>query len=150
MRKSASCMRFCRVLLWNARKTSLNQAINHCVSIDCKASSVLSPQREDKTADDDVGDGERQQKLPAEAHQLVIAEARHRRPHPDVEKQETKYLGHEPEDGENRLHDRSAKGRDEMPKRAGRAAEEKQRGDAAYGNHVGVLCHKEHRELHGT
>ena len=37
-----------------------------------------------------------------------------------------------------------------MPEGAGRSAEEEQRGDAADGDHVGVLGHEEHGELHGA
>jgi hypothetical protein len=33
---------------------------------------------------------------------------------------------------------------------AGPAAEEEQRGDAAYGDHVAVFGHEEHGELHGA
>ena len=36
------------------------------------------------------------------------------------------------------------------PKGLDAAAEEEQRGDAAYGDHVGVLGHEEHGELHGA
>ena len=36
------------------------------------------------------------------------------------------------------------------PKGLDGAAEEEQRGDAAYGDHVGVLGHEEHGELHGA
>ena len=39
---------------------------------------------------------------------------------------------------------------EEMTEGAGGAAEEEQRGDAAYGDHVGVLGHEEHGELHGA
>src|SRR5271168_840753 len=37
-----------------------------------------------------------------------------------------------------------------MAEWAGWAAEEEQRGDAADGDHVGVLGHEEHGELHGA
>ena len=40
---------------------------------------------------------QRQQKLPAERHQLVVAEARQRPAHPDIEKKKTENLGREPE-----------------------------------------------------
>ena len=50
--------------------------------------------------DDDVEQGERQQHLPGDAHQLVKPEPGQGCPQPDVEKEEDDHLGDEPEDAE--------------------------------------------------
>ncbi len=49
-----------------------------------------------------VQNGKRQQKPPAIVHQLVIAEARQRAPHPHIQKQKTENLEHKPEQRKNR------------------------------------------------
>ena len=51
-----------------------------------------------EAGDDDVGHGKRQQKLPAEAHELVVTEAGQRAAHPDVEQKEAQNLDDKPED----------------------------------------------------
>ena len=107
-------------------------------------------QRENETGDDDVGHRQRQQKFPAETHQLVVTETRQRTTHPYIEQKKRKDFDDEPEDRKQRLHDGSAEGRDEIAEGAGGAAEEHQRGHAAYDHHVGVLGHEEHGELHGA
>src|SRR5208282_3619087 len=53
-----------------------------------------------------VRDGERQKKFPAEGHELVIAETRQRAADPDVDENESKYPHGEPENRQQRLHDR--------------------------------------------
>ena len=45
-------------------------------------------QSEDKAGGEDVDHGDGQQELPAEAHELVVAEAGQRGAHPDVEEEE--------------------------------------------------------------
>src|SRR5437867_10963273 len=47
---------------------------------------------------DDVGERERQQHLPAEAHELVVAEARQRPADEDLQPAEEKHLGEEGHD----------------------------------------------------
>ena len=42
----------------------------------------------DKRGDDDIDQHQRQQDLPGDAHQLIVAEARERTAQPDVEEQE--------------------------------------------------------------
>ena len=42
----------------------------------------------------------RQEKLPAEAHELVVTEAGQRAAHPDIEQEESENFGDEPEDRE--------------------------------------------------
>ena len=82
-------------------------------------------------------------------HQLVVAEARDGGADPDVERDEEDHLGHEPEDGKQDVRDGT--GQQVIEKVAegrGRTAEKQQRGDAGDGDHVGVLGHEEHGELH--
>src|SRR5258708_40286643 len=77
----------------------------------------------------DVENGDGQKKLPAEAHQLVIAEARKRAAHPDIEQEEEQNLDDEPEDGKDSPDDRAVENRDvveQMPERRVGAAEEEQ------------------------
>src|SRR5580698_4920102 len=87
---------------------------------------------------------ERQQKLPAKRHQLIVAEARQRPTHPDIKKDKAENLGPKPEQRQQRLQQRRPKQRP-MP-----SAEKQQRRQASHRNHVGVLSHKEHRKLHGA
>src|SRR5262245_27154705 len=54
----------------------------------------------DETGDNDVGNGQRQQKLPAEGHQLVIAEARQCATDPYIQKDEEENFEREPEHGQ--------------------------------------------------
>ena len=56
---------------------------------------------EDEGGDDDVDHGDGQQELPAEAHELVVAEAGEGGADPDVEQEEEEDLDDEPEDGED-------------------------------------------------
>src|ERR1700724_1943161 len=102
----------------------------------------------DQAGDDDVRDGEGQQKLPAEAHQLVIAEARRCAAHPDVQKDEEEGLHYKPEERQQGLEDDPVRGGEQVAEGAGPATEEEQRGHAAHRDHVGVLSHEEHGELH--
>src|SRR5690606_13829031 len=51
-----------------------------------------------------VGKSDFQQELPAESHQLVIAEARQRAANPDVKKQKREYPEKQPEDRQDHLH----------------------------------------------
>src|SRR5271154_6135365 len=105
-------------------------------------------QGEDKAGDDDVGHGDGQEELPAEAHELVVAETGERASNPDEEQKEGEDLDDEPEDRQDRVDDGTAEVGDEVAEGAGSSAEEEQGSDAAYGDHVGVLGHEEHGELH--
>ena len=109
----------------------------------------LAAKRKDKAGDDDVSHGDGKKKLPAEAHELVVTETRKRGAHPDVEQEKAENLRDKPEDREDGGENWAAEvvGQ-QMAERTGRAAEEEQRSDAGYGDHVGVLGHKEHGELH--
>src|SRR5215470_6362511 len=59
----------------------------------------------DEAGDDDIGDGQRQQKLPSESHQLVIAETRQRAADPYVQKDEEENLHREPKHRQQHLQD---------------------------------------------
>src|SRR5580700_2384403 len=59
--------------------------------------NTLSAIGEPEAGGHNVQHGQRHEVAPAEAHQLVIAEAGQRAAHPDVEKQEAEDLEHEPE-----------------------------------------------------
>src|SRR5271156_1642002 len=58
-----------------------------------------------------IGNRQRQQKLPAERHQLVVAEARQRPAHPDIKKEETENLRPKPEQRQQRPQQRRSKQR---------------------------------------
>src|SRR5437868_10478250 len=62
----------------------------------CSMSSRSRDQRHNQTGNDDVCNGERQQKLPPKGHQLVITEAWQRAPHPNVNKNKKEHLQAEP------------------------------------------------------
>src|SRR5450759_3545389 len=56
-----------------------------------------SLQRHDQAGDDDIRNGQRQKKLPAEGHELVITETRQCAADPDVDKYEDKHAHGKPE-----------------------------------------------------
>src|SRR5271166_707632 len=58
-----------------------------------------------------IHDRQRQQKLPAERHQLIVTEARQRPAHPDVKKEKTENLGAKPEQRQQRSQQRWPKQR---------------------------------------
>ena len=100
---------------------------------------------------DDVQHGDGEKELPAEVHELVVAEARQGGADPNVKEEKGEDLGDEPEHGEDGRENGAAEVvREQVPERAGCAAEEEQRSDAADGDHVGVFGHEEHGELHGA
>src|SRR5208337_1818606 len=68
-------------------------------------------QRHDQTGDDYIRDGQRQEKLPAEGHELVIAETRQRAADPDVNKDENENPQRNPQDWQKRLQNRRAENR---------------------------------------
>src|SRR6202007_1718091 len=73
----------------------------------------------------DVKNGDGHKKLPAEVHQLVIAEARKRAAHPDIEQKEGENLYDKPDDRENRARYRPVQNIvKEMAERGGGATEE--------------------------
>src|ERR1700753_3736942 len=81
----------------------------------------------------DVQNGDGHKKLPAEVHELVIAEARKRTAHPDIEEKKRENLNHKPEDRQKRTDYRTVQGRDiveHMAERGRSATEEEQCGDA--------------------
>jgi len=94
---------------------------------------------------DQVEDGERQQHLPAEPHELVIAEARERPAHPDEEGHGDRHLGDQRQQADDRA-DPSG----QMDERQGPAAEEERHAEARERRHVGVLRLEEQGEAHGA
>ena len=91
-----------------------------------------------------VGHRQGQQNLPAECHQLVIAEARQRAAHPDVQKHERKRPA-----ARTRRRAATACRNRRQTKQSGRSIRPEQNGrQAGHGEHVGVFGHEEHGELH--
>src|ERR1035441_8562685 len=103
-----------------------------------------------KARSHNVKDSQRHKDAPSKFHQLVIAEARQCAPHPYVQAEETKDLGHKPEHGKQGMGPNVLRLWKIVAEGAGPPAKEEQRGHAAHGNHVGVLGHEEHGELHRT
>src|SRR5205809_7170425 len=64
------------------------------LSIGC---GLISDQGDEEGGDDGVQRRDRQEDLPAEAHQLVVAEARQRRAQPDEDRDREDQLDEEPE-----------------------------------------------------
>src|SRR5438270_244376 len=105
---------------------------------------AVPPDGHDKTRDDNIGNGQRQQEFPAKGHQLVVTEARQSSANPDVNEHENENLGREPEYRQQALQQWRTK-QGTMP-----SAEEQQSGNAAYRDHVQVFGHEEHGEFHGA
>src|SRR5712692_3476460 len=84
-------------------------------------------QSHNQPGDNQVRDGQREQKLPSKSHKLVIAEAGQRATNPNVDKEKAENPQHEPEHRQNRLQPRRAEERS-VP-----SAQEKQRGQAGHG-----------------
>src|SRR5581483_6792883 len=97
-----------------------------------------------QTGNDQISDCQGQQHLPAETHELVVAEARQRAANPDIQKQKAEYAQQKPERRQSSLQPGGAEHRP-LP-----AAEEQHRGEESDGEHVGVLGHEEHGEFHGA
>src|ERR1017187_9459048 len=97
-------------------------------------------QRNNQAGDQNICNRQRQQELPTERHQLVVTEAGQRALDPDVNKDKSQHLHHEPDDRQECLQN----GR---PKHGARpSAKEQNRSQAGHGEHVGVLGHEEHGE----
>src|SRR5229473_5591925 len=58
---------------------------------------LIAPPKEGRSGEHHVGERGRQEQLPAEGHELVIAEARKRAAHPDVDEEEDEDFGEQPE-----------------------------------------------------
>src|SRR6266852_8236550 len=58
---------------------------------------LRAPPKNRRSSEHDIGERDRQKQLPAEGHELVIAEARERAAHPDVNEEEDENLGEQPE-----------------------------------------------------
>src|SRR6478735_6219559 len=101
----------------------------------------------DERDGDDPGEGDRNEELPAEAHELVVAHARQGATQPDEDEHEHPQLGGEPQQAppaaaEHVVVDR----RDE--RRGLPATEEQGGGQGRDGEHVDVLAEEEHGEAH--
>src|SRR6266481_3099680 len=96
---------------------------------------------------DDVDQRERQQYLPAEVHELVIAEAGQCAAYPDVEEDKAEHLDAEPEKVLYRFCQTAVE--QISAERAVPPTKEQQSCDAACGEHIGVFRHKEHGKFHG-
>src|SRR5262245_17313176 len=95
-------------------------------------------QDSDRRSQDDVEERRRQQHLPSEIHQLVVAETRQRPAQPDVEEQEEEYFRQEPD---------RAQPRDVFNPRPVPPAQEQRRRQHRNGHHIDVLGHEEEREF---
>ena len=63
-----------------------------------RSSAHLLAIRKPEACSYNIQNGQRKQKLPTKVHQLVIAEARQRASHPDIQTEKTKNFAHEPEE----------------------------------------------------
>src|SRR5215472_2586553 len=92
----------------NSVKCRFSLALSRCVLSDNWV--PFSPRHRDRGGDQ-VGQRERQQKLPSEGHELVVAEAWQRAAHPDIKKEEDENLGDEPEHRQDGLQNPGAEQR---------------------------------------
>src|SRR6266571_901978 len=97
--------------------------------------------RDHQTGDQEIGNGDGQQHLPSEGHQLVIAKARQRAADPYIKKNKEECFEQKPENRQETLHP----GRPEEG--AVPSAEKKNGRQKRHGHHVRVLGHEEHGEL---
>src|SRR5579875_4166123 len=65
----------------------------------------MQPQNDHQTRGDKINQRKRQQELPAESHQLVIAETGQRATRPNVKEQQQKNFAEKPERALNHRHD---------------------------------------------
>src|SRR2546427_11216689 len=94
--------------------------------------SRSAPLQDGKTRQKHVPDRNRQQQFPADGHELVVAEARQRAPHPDVHKQKNKNLGEKPERSlDKRVH--SGREREQRRERAESRADDREHNPAEHG-----------------
>src|SRR5689334_11836759 len=101
-----------------------------------------------KTGYHHIRQRQREQELPAEGHQLVIAEARQRATDPDVNKDKEDDFRNKPENRQKCLDDGRQRDRRRDVERGMPSAEEKRRRDARDGEHIAVLSNKEDGKLH--
>src|SRR5438874_4910946 len=111
----------------------MSSATLGCSSFLSSAIGLPLHRDQDDRGDDHVEQTERQQDLPAEAHEHVVAKTREGAAEPDVEEYEEHHLE---EEGEYRWHE------PQVP-----AAEEQQRGERRDRDDIEVLGEVVHREL---
>src|SRR5215510_1858426 len=92
----------------------------------------------DRRSQDYVEERRRQQHLPPEIHQLVVAETRQRPAQPDVEEQEEENFGQEPDGAQPRVS---------FDARPIPSAQEQRRRQHRNGHHIDVLGHEKEREF---
>ena len=90
---------------------------------------------------------QRNQDLPAEPHQLVVAVPRQRRPDPDEHVEEHERLEQEPHPARHEVEEPQ---RLDVGKRTQPAAEEQRRRHGRHDDHVGVFGEEEQREAHAA
>ena len=93
------------------------------------------------------GERGRDEELPAEAHELVVAHSRQRPAQPHEEEHEDPQLGGEPQQAPPALVEHAVVDRRD-PGRCRGATEEHRRREGGDGEHVDVLAEEEHREAH--
>src|SRR5206468_12265058 len=91
--------------------------------------------------EDDEQQGQRQEDLPAEPHQLVIAIAWYRRFHPPEAEEEKEHLDEQPDDSRDPVERRPVY-------RGQPSAPEDDRVQGAHQDHVGIFAKPEEREAH--
>src|SRR5580692_6919397 len=105
----------------------------------------VEPPRAHAGDQQDPDDGDRDEDLPADRHQLVIADPGQGTAQPDVAEQQDEDLDHEPE---HRPPAAVRAGPQRQRPRRPPAAEEQRGGEPGHRRHVDVLGEVEHRELH--
>src|ERR1700722_14522311 len=104
----------------------------------------LCPPRHNQAGDNDIGNGQRQKKLPPESHKLVIAESRQRAANPYIEEDKKENFGRKVHNRQQCLPD----GRKKCKRRTMPSAKEQQAGQAGNRKHVHVFGHEEHGKFH--
>ena len=99
----------------------------------------------DHARDHHPEEGDLDEELPPEVHELVVAQPRQRRPQPHGAEQQDDDLEHEPEDGHDPGVEPAVGGEEAEPGAAGPAEEQRHR-DRAHRDHVHELGEEEDRE----
>src|SRR6266550_3651308 len=105
---------------------------------------LLCEPSHNEAGDHNIGQRQREQKLPAERHQLVIAETRQRTADPDVNKDESDNFQNKPEYRRERLKYR----RQEAWNWTSPSTKEQRGRDTGDGEHIAIFRNKEDGELH--
>ena len=106
------------------------------------AAHSITRQHQPARDEDDEQQAERQEDLPAEPHQLVVAVARHGRLHPAEDEEEEAHLGEQPDDARDSTVERRPVERRQP------AAPEQDGVERAHQEDVGIFAEPEEREAH--